>query len=85
MCFWLAPIATSLVALSAFALTDAGKPGAKGCSPIFQIERTSMTAGNKPVDYEVLSFRGDLVRFVTKLRRHPGEVAGTQALRTSER
>src|SRR6202034_2358275 len=36
-------------------------------SPIFQIERTSMTTGNQPVDYEVLSYRGDLVRFVTKL------------------
>jgi GntR family transcriptional regulator len=40
-------------------------------SPIFQIERTSMTNGNQPVDYEVLSYRGDLVRFVTKLVRHP--------------
>src|SRR3984957_19147828 len=40
-------------------------------SPIFQIERTSMTTGNQPVDYEVLSYRGDLIRFVTKLVRHP--------------
>ena len=40
-------------------------------SPIFQIERTSMNTGNQPVDYEVLSYRGDLVRFVTKLVRHP--------------
>src|ERR1700721_1986948 len=40
-------------------------------SPIFQIERTSLTTGNQPVDYEVLSYRGDLVRFVTKLLRHP--------------
>jgi GntR family transcriptional regulator len=50
-------------------------------SPIFQIERTSMTTGNQPVDYEVLSYRGDLVRFVTKLLRHPGSMAATQALR----
>jgi GntR family transcriptional regulator len=41
-------------------------------SPIFQIERTSMTIGNQPVDYEILSYRGDLVRFVTKLSRHAG-------------
>ena len=41
-------------------------------SPIFQIERTSMTTGRRPVDYEVLSYRGDLVRFVTKLHRRPG-------------
>ena len=41
-------------------------------SPIFQIERTSLTTGKRPVDYEVLSYRGDLVRFVTKLLRHPG-------------
>jgi GntR family transcriptional regulator len=54
-------------------------------SPIFQIERTSMTAGNRPVDYEVLSYRGDLVRFVTKLRRDPGNVTGTQTLRSRKR
>jgi GntR family transcriptional regulator len=45
-------------------------------SPIFQIERTSMTTGSRPVDYEVLSYRGDLIRFVTKLHRHPGAAAG---------
>src|ERR1700739_1959332 len=54
-------------------------------SPIFQIERTSMTTGNQPIDYEVLSYRGDLVRFVTKLLRHPDNSAGTQALRFRKR
>jgi GntR family transcriptional regulator len=54
-------------------------------SPIFQIERTSMTTGNQPIDYEVLSYRGDLVRFVTKLLRHPGNSGRTQALRSRER
>ena len=54
-------------------------------SPIFQIQRTSMTTGNQPVDYEVLSYRGDLVRFVTKLLRHPGSSAGSQALRFRKR
>jgi len=54
-------------------------------SPIFQIERTSMTTGNQPVDYEVLSYRGDLVRFVTKLVRHPGNSARTQPLRSRKR
>ena len=54
-------------------------------SPIFQIERTSMTTGNQPVDYEVLSYRGDLVRFATKLLRHPGNSTGTQALRSRKR
>ena len=54
-------------------------------SPIFQIERTAMTTGNQPVDYEVLSYRGDLVRFTTKLLRHPGNSAGTQALRRRRR
>jgi GntR family transcriptional regulator len=54
-------------------------------SPIFQIERTSMTTGNQPVDYEVLSYRGDLVRFATKLLRHPGNSTGTQALRFRKR
>jgi GntR family transcriptional regulator len=54
-------------------------------SPIFQIERTSMTTGNQPVDYEVLSYRGDIVRFVTKLLRHPGNPADTQALPSRKR
>jgi GntR family transcriptional regulator len=54
-------------------------------SPIFQIERTSMTTGNQPVDYEVLSYRGDLVRFVTKLLRHPGNSTTTHTLRSGKR
>jgi GntR family transcriptional regulator len=54
-------------------------------APIFQIERTSMTTGNRPVDYEVLSYRGDLVRFVTKLLRHPGSSAETPPSRFRKR
>jgi GntR family transcriptional regulator len=38
-------------------------------SPIFLIERTSYTNGNRPVDYERLHYRGDLIRFVTRLAR----------------
>jgi GntR family transcriptional regulator len=38
-------------------------------SPIFRIERTSYSTGNRPVDYERLHYRGDLVRFVTRLVR----------------
>src|SRR5215471_18424528 len=40
-------------------------------SPIFLIERTSYTTGNRPVDYERLHYRGDLIRFVTRLGRRP--------------
>jgi GntR family transcriptional regulator len=40
-------------------------------SPIFLIERTSYTTGNRPVDYERLHYRGDLIRFVTRLARRP--------------
>jgi GntR family transcriptional regulator len=40
-------------------------------SPIFLIERTSYTSGNQPVDYERLHYRGDLIRFVTRLARRP--------------
>jgi GntR family transcriptional regulator len=54
-------------------------------SPIFQIERTTMTTGDRPVDYEILSYRGDLVRFVTKLLRHPGDSGKTHALRARHR
>jgi GntR family transcriptional regulator len=38
-------------------------------SPIFRIERTSYSTGGRPVDYEKLHYRGDLVRFVTRLVR----------------
>jgi len=38
-------------------------------SPIFLIERTSYTTCNRPVDYEKLRYRGDLIRFVTRLAR----------------
>jgi GntR family transcriptional regulator len=38
-------------------------------SPIFRIERTSYSTGGRPVDYERLYYRGDLVRFVTRLAR----------------
>jgi GntR family transcriptional regulator len=40
-------------------------------SPIFLIERTSYTTGSRPVDYESLHYRGDLIRFVTRLARRP--------------
>ena len=38
-------------------------------SPIFRIERTSYSTGDRPVDYERLHYRGDLVRFATRLVR----------------
>jgi GntR family transcriptional regulator len=38
-------------------------------SPIFLVERTSYTTGNRPVDYERLHYRGDRIRFVTRLAR----------------
>jgi GntR family transcriptional regulator len=40
---------------------------------IFLIERTSYSIGRRPVDYEKLHYRGDQIRFVTRLaRRTPG-------------
>lgn len=39
--------------------------------PIFLIERTSYATGGRPVDYERLHYRGDQVRFVTRLQRRP--------------
>ena len=38
-------------------------------SPILRIERTSYSTGSRPVDYETLYYRGDLVQFVTRLVR----------------
>jgi GntR family transcriptional regulator len=40
-------------------------------SAIFLIERTSYTEGRRPVDYETLCYRGDLIKFVTRLSRRP--------------
>jgi GntR family transcriptional regulator len=39
-------------------------------SPLFLIERTSFSSGGQPVDYEILHYRGDLIRFKTRLARH---------------
>ena len=38
-------------------------------TPIFLIARTLYTTGNRPADYERLHYRGDLIRFVTRLAR----------------
>lgn len=40
-------------------------------SPIFRIERTSYGEGQRPLDYERLYYRGDLIKFVTRLSRRP--------------
>lgn len=47
----------------------AGALGVEAGAPIFRIERTSYTTGGRPVDYERLHYRGDLIRFVTRLAR----------------
>jgi GntR family transcriptional regulator len=38
-------------------------------SPLLVIERTTYTTGNRPVDYEILHYRGDMTQFVTRLAR----------------
>jgi GntR family transcriptional regulator len=38
-------------------------------SAILLIERTSYTEGHRPIDYEKLHYRGDLIKFVTRLSR----------------
>jgi len=46
-------------------------------SAIFLIERTSYSIGHRPVDYEKLHYRGDQIRFVTRLaRRNPVQRKG---------
>lgn len=41
-------------------------------APIFLIERTSHSGDQQPVDYEKLYYRGDAIRFSTKLTRRLG-------------
>jgi GntR family transcriptional regulator len=43
--------------------------GIRTGSPIFLIERTTFCEGHRPIDYERLYYRGDQVRFVTRLAR----------------
>jgi GntR family transcriptional regulator len=43
--------------------------GMEAGSPIFLIERTSFSTQRRPVDYERLYYRGDHIRFVTRLAR----------------
>jgi GntR family transcriptional regulator len=47
--------------------------GVEKGSPLFRIERTSYCAGSQPVDYEQLYYRGNMVRFVTRLARRAKE------------
>jgi GntR family transcriptional regulator len=43
--------------------------GMEAGSPIFLIERTTFSGNHRPVDYERLYYRGDHIRFVTRLAR----------------
>ncbi|WP_223645737.1 GntR family transcriptional regulator [Corallococcus sp. EGB] len=45
--------------------------GVEPGNPIFLIERTSYSDGSRPIDYERLHYRGDLIRFNTRLSRRP--------------
>ncbi|UPG90545.1 GntR family transcriptional regulator [Luteibacter aegosomaticola] len=38
-------------------------------SPVFLIDRTTYSDADRPVDYERLYYRGDLIRFATRLQR----------------
>jgi GntR family transcriptional regulator len=53
------------IADAAVAMALSVPPG----SPIFLIERTSYSVGHRPVDYEKLHYRGDHIRFKTRLMR----------------
>src|ERR1700722_1693338 len=66
-----------LEAISADA-TVARALGIAAGSPIFLIERTSYTTGRQPVDYEKLYYRGDQIRFVTRLTRRPRTEGGAR-------
>jgi GntR family transcriptional regulator len=54
-------------------------------SPIFRIERTSSTGEGQPIDYEILSYRGDLIRFVTRLARKPAKDEVRRSARSSRK
>jgi GntR family transcriptional regulator len=47
-------------------------------SPIFLIECTSYTTEHTPIDYEKFYYRGDQIRFVTRLARRPRTRGGAR-------
>ncbi len=53
--------------------------GVEPGSPMLVIERTSYGEGNQPIDYERLYYRGDLIRFTTRLSRRPHDGAAQMA------
>jgi GntR family transcriptional regulator len=59
-------------------VTVARALGVSAGDPIFLIERTSYTAGQQPIDYEKLHYRGDHIRFVTRLARRPRTGGGVR-------
>ena len=50
-------------------------------SAILLIERTSYSGGHRPVDYEKLYYRGDQIRFVTRLARRTPVLRKGRALK----
>ncbi|CAM3290170.1 GntR family transcriptional regulator [Stackebrandtia soli] len=42
-------------------------------APVLRITRTTRTVGGRPIDYELLHYRGDAVTFTTRLARPTGE------------
>jgi GntR family transcriptional regulator len=40
-------------------------------SPVLRVARTTYTTGQRPIDYELLHYRGDLISFTTRLTREP--------------
>jgi GntR family transcriptional regulator len=58
--------------------TVAGALGIAEGNPIFLIERTSYTTERAPIDYEKLYYRGDQIRFVTRLARRPRTPGGAR-------
>jgi GntR family transcriptional regulator len=56
--------------------------GIEAGSPIFLIERTTFSANRRPVDYERLYYRGDHIRFVTRLARRAPRALLASADRT---
>lgn len=67
------PLIEAKYAMEAVAAPDdvAHALGIDPGSPTFLIERTSYTTAGQPIDFEKLYYRGDAIRFVTRLARTP--------------
>lgn len=65
------PLVEATYRLEAIVADDAlaGRLETEPGAPVLRVARTTYTTGQRPIDYELLHYRGDLISFATRLTR----------------